>query len=335
MKKSGQLSFSDAEHALKKKQTRRERFLNHLDQLLPWHELFALIEPHYPKSGARGQQPIGLAVMLRIHVSQIVYNYSDPGMEDALYEVASLRHFSGIGLDEVPDETTILKFRHLLEKHQLAAALFEKINKTLSARGLFLKTGTIVDASLIAAPTSTKNKENARDPDMHSSKKGEMWHFGGKVHIGVDSESGLTHSLEFTSGNVADITEVIHLLHGEETCLQGDAGYLGVDKRTEIQATKLKEFAIAKRPGKLKKIKNTPGITTSLFVDLLVAVEHELASRRAKVEHVFRDLKVRFGYAKVRYRGLMKNMSRFKLLAGIANVLRAFDYEVRKGIVTP
>jgi len=321
--------------SLKKKQTRRERFLNHLDQLLPWNELLELTHPHYQKMNGKGRQSISLAVMLKIHIAQIVYNHSDLGMGDALYEVDSLRHFAGIGLNEVPDETTILRFRHLLEKHELAAALFVKINETLSARGFFLKTGTIVDASLIAAPTPTKNKLSARDPDMHSSKKGNMWHFGGKVHIGVDSETGLTHSIVFTSGNVSDINEVVHLLQGEETCLQGDAGYLCIDKREEIQATQLKQFAIAKRPGQLKKIKNTSGITARPLIDLLLDVEHELASRRAKVEHVFRDLKIRFGYAKVRYRGLIKNASRFKLLAAISNVLRANSYECRKGLIAP
>lgn len=328
MKKTGQMSFSDAEMSLKKKQTRREQFLSQLDTLVPWSDLLALIAPHYATSGRRGRQPIGLEVMLRIHLVQLAYNYSDPAMEDALIEITSIRQFCRIGVDEVPDETTILNFRHLLEHHGLARPLFDAINARLAQRGLFLKTGTIVDASLIAAPSSTKNTEGKRDEAMHQSKKGNQYYFGAKLHVGVDSETGLVHSLDLTAGNVADITHAHYLLRDEDEAVMGDAGYTGLQKRPEM-ADKDMTCLIALRPGKLAKLTALGGSEA----DLLKAVSHELASRRAKVEHVFRDIKIRFGYAKVRYRGLAKNLSRITLLAGMANLFRARSYERHHGMI--
>lgn len=322
------MSFSDAEMSLKKKQTRREQFLSQLDTLVPWSDLLALIVPHYATSGRRGRQPIGLEVMLRIHLVQLAYNYSDPAMEDALIEVTSIRQFCRLGIDEVPDETTILNFRHLLEHHGLARPLFDAINARLAQRGLFLKTGTIVDASLIAAPSSTKNAEGKRDEAMHQSKKGNQYYFGAKLHVGVDSETGLVHSLDLTAGNVADITHAHHLLRDEDEAVMGDAGYTGLQKRPEM-ADKDMTCLIALRPGKLAKLTALGGPEA----DLLKAVSHELASRRAKVEHVFRDIKIRFGYAKIRYRGLAKNLSRITLLAGMANLFRARSYERRHGMI--
>lgn len=327
MRKNGQMSFTDAELTLKKKQTRRERFLAQLDELIPWADLLAVIEPHYPRSGSRGRQPIGLEVMLRIHLVQLAYNYSDPAMEDALVEIPLLRQFCRLGMDEIPDETTILNFRHLLEARHLAGPVFERINANLSARGLFLKQGTIVDASLIAAPSSTKNADGKRDKAMHQSKKGNQYYFGAKLHVGVDSETGLVHSLDLTAGNVADITHAHHLLRDEDEAVMGDAGYTGLEKRPEM-ADKDMTCLIALRPGKLAKLAALGGPEA----DLLKAVSHELASRRAKVEHVFRDIKIRFGYAKVRYRGLAKNLSRITLLAGMANLFRARSYERRHGM---
>lgn len=328
MKKTGQMSFSDAEMSLKKKQTRREQFLSQLDTLVPWSDLLALIAPHYATSGRSGRQPIGLEVMLRIHLVQLAYNYSDPAMEDALIEITSIRQFCRIGIDEVPDETTILNFRHLLEHHGLARPLFDAINVRLAQRGLFLKTGTIVDASLIAAPSSTKNTEGKRDEAMHQSKKGNQYYFGAKLHVGVDSETGLVHSLDLTAGNVADITHAHHLLRDEDEAVMGDAGYTGLQKRPEM-ADKDMTCLIALRPSKLAKLTALGGPEA----DLLKAVSHELASRRAKVEHVFRDIKIRFGYAKVRYRGLAKNLSRITLLAGMANLFRARSYERHHGMI--
>jgi len=313
-----QLSFADAEYQTKRRVTRRERFLTQLDALLPWAEMQEVVAPHYAQSGKPGRQPIGLPIMLRVHVSQIVYNYSDPGMEDALYEVEALRRFCGINLNQVPDESSILLFRHLLEEHGLAAQMLERINHALAGEGLLLKTGTIVDASIISAPSSTKNATGERDPEMHQTKKGEQWYHGAKLHVGVDADSGLVHSVSVTAANVADIAEVGNLLHGSEEFVQGDAGYQGVEKREELHDSHVKTWVISIRPGTLRKL--TQGLSDE--AKQLKAVAKTLASHRAKVEHVFRDIKIRFGYAKVRYRGLAKNASRMTFLAAIANVLR-------------
>jgi transposase, IS5 family len=249
-----QLSFADAEYANKGKITRREKFLDQLNVLLPWAAMMAMIEPHYSSGQGRGRKPFPLSAMLHVHVAQIVYNYSDPGMEDALYEIESLRRFCGIRLEAVPDESTILQFRHLLEAHSLTGQIFNAINQTLADRGLFLKAGTIIDTSLIAAPTSTKNQSQARDPEMHSSKKGNQWFFGSKFHIGVDHETGLVHALKVTSGHVRDIAEAASLLHGEEQFVHGDAGYQGLDKRPEMPTENAPTCVIAMHPGKLAKL---------------------------------------------------------------------------------
>jgi IS5 family transposase len=325
-----QISFADAEYANKGKLTRREKFLTQLNELLPWPAMMAVIEPHYAQGKGRGRKAFPLDSMLHLHVSQIVYNYSDPGMEDALYEIESLRRFCAIRLESVPDESTILQFRHLLEQHKLTEQIFTAINQALGERGLFLKAGTIVDASLIAAPTSTKNKSQSRDPEMHSSKKGNQWFFGSKFHIGVDHETGLVHTLKVTSGHVADITEATSLLHGEEQFIQGDAGYQGLDKRPEFPTENAPVCVIALRPGKLAKL--TKGDCE--HAQLLRKVASELARRRAKVEHVFRDIKIRFGYAKNRYRGLTKNTARLTFLTAIANVIRGDAYERRRLIAS-
>lgn len=325
-----QISFADAEYASKGKVTRREKFLEQLNTLMPWGVMKSVIEPHYSKGDGRGRKPFPLDLMLRLHVAQIVYNYSDPGMEDALYEIESLRRFCGIRLDTVPDESTILQFRHLLEKHGLSEKIFLAINQALGERGLFLKAGTIVDASLIAAPTSTKNQSHSRDPEMHSSKKGNQWYFGSKFHIGVDQETGLVHTLKVTSGNVSDITEAASLLHGEELFVQGDAGYLGLEKRPEMQMESPPACVAALRPGVIAKL--TQGDCE--YAQIIREASKELASRRAKVEHVFWDIKIRFGYAKNRYRGLAKNGSRLNFLAAISNVIRGDRYLQRSLIAS-
>ena len=222
---------SFAELDLKKRRTRRELFLEKMDKLVPWERLERR-EPFYAK--ARGRRPYPLWVMLRVHCVQLFYNLSDPGMEDLLYEVESVRRFVGLRLTEaLPDETTILNFRHLLEKHGLGEGLFEEINAHLASRGHRLRTGTIVDASIIDAPSSTKNRRRARDPEMHQTKKGKQWYFGMKAHIGVDAGSGLAHSLTTTAANASDVTQAGALLHGAETTAWGDAGYQGVEKRPE------------------------------------------------------------------------------------------------------
>jgi IS5 family transposase len=232
-----QLGFSDYEQSTAKKRTKKEKFLAEMDQVVPWQPLLDLIEPIYPKVSSKGGRPsYPLATMLRIHLMQQWYSLSDPAMEDALIEVPTMRHFAGIDLisDRIPDETTILSFRHLLEKSNLGKEIFDVVKAHLKQRGMAMKQDTIIDATLISAPSSTKNKTGERDPEMHQTKKGKQWHFGMKVHIGVDKDSGLIHSVETTSANVHDITRAAQLLHGEEEVDYGDADYQGIEKRAEM-----------------------------------------------------------------------------------------------------
>ena len=248
-----QPTFADLDYESKKRKTRREKFLERMDGLLPWEELEERIRPFYPNAG-RGRRPYELSAMLRIHCVQLFYNLSDPGMEDMLYEVESVRRFVGLRLPgPLPDETTILNFRHLLEEHALGSGLFEEINRYLESKGLRLQEGTIVDASIIAAPSSTKNRAKERDPEMHQTKKGNEWHFGMKVHIGVDSQTGVVHSMTTTSANVHDLTELPRLLHGGESQVWGDAGYQGVDKRPGNRGLDV-EWQVAMRPGQRRKL---------------------------------------------------------------------------------
>ena len=311
-----QPTFADLEYDGKKRKTRREKFLERMEGLIPWEELEVRIRPFYPKAG-RGRRPYELSTMLRIHCVQLFYNLSDPGMEDMLYEVESVRRFAGLKLSgPLPDETTILNFRHLLEKHELGAGLFEEISRHLESQGLRLQEGTIVDASIIAAPSSTKNRSKERDPEMHQTKKGNEWHFGMKVHIGMDSQTGVVHSVSTTPANVHDVTETARLLHGGETQVWGDAGYQGVDKRPENRDLEV-EWHVAMRPSKRRTLE--PGSDEAVL-------EKRKASVRAKVEHPFLYIKRHFGYAKVRYRGLAKNTQRLALLLGFANLMRAEQY---------
>ena len=308
-----QSTFADLEYEGKKRKTRRERFLERMEGLIPWEELEERIRPFYPKAG-RGRRPYELSTMLRIHCVQLFYNLSDPGMEDMLYEVESVRRFAGLKLSgPLPDETTILNFRHLLEKHELGAVLFEEIGCHLESQGLRLQAGTIVDASIIAAPSSTKNRSKERDPEMHQTKKGNEWHFGMKVHIGVDSQTGVVHSVSTTPANVHDVTETPRLLHGGETQVWCDAGYQGVHKRPENRDLEV-EWQVSMRPGKRRKLE--PGSDEAV-------AEKRKASVRAKVEHPFLYIKRHFGYGKVRYRGLAKNTQRLMTLLGFANLMRA------------
>ena len=252
--------------------------------------------------------------MLRIHCVQLFYNLSGPGMEDLLYESDPVRRFVGLKLSgPLPDETTILNFRHLLEKHSLGRGLLEEINAHLESQGLRLREGTIVDASIIEAPSSTKNRAGERDPEMRQTKKGNQWHFGMKAHIGVDSETGIVHSMSATPANVHDVTEAHQLLHGGETVVWGDAGYQGVEKREENLGLEV-EWRVAMRPGRRRKL--APGSGEAL-------AEKVKAQVRAKVEHPFLRLKRLFGYAKVRYRDLAKNAERLALLLGLGNLLTA------------
>ena len=252
--------------------------------------------------------------MLRVHCVQLFYHLSDPGMEDLLYESDPVRRFVGMRLSgPLPDETTILNFRHLLERHSLGQGLLEEINAHLESQGLRLREGTIVDASIIEAPSSTKNRAKERDPEMHQTKKGNQWHFGMKAHIGVDSETGIVHSMSATAANVHDVTQAHHLLHGSETVVWGDAGYQGVHKREENLGLGV-EWRVAMRPGKRRNLES--GSVEELL-------EREKASVRARVEHPFLRVKCLFGYGKVRYRGLAKNAGRLALLFGLANLLTA------------
>ena len=297
----------------RKHKTRREKFFEQLETLVRWERLEALIRPYYPKAG-RGRRPYPLSAMLRIHVVQVCYDLSDPAMEDLLYDTPVARRF--VGLDPqgpIPDETTILNFRHLLERHELGQALLGEINAYLSEQGVKLKEGTIVDATIINAPPSTKNKAKQRDPEMHQVKKGNQYYFGMKLHIGVDSETGLAHSLAATAANAHDITQTHKLLHGKERVVWGDAGYTGIEKREEVRGLVV-EWRIAMKAGKRRKL--DPGGEEE-------AAEKAKASVRAKVEHPFLDVKRNFGYAKVRYRGLAKNLERLALMLGIFNLRRA------------
>ena len=310
-----QPTFADLEYEGKRRKTRRELFLERMDGLIPWQNLEERIRPFYPKAG-KGRRPYPLAVMLRVHCVQLFYNLSDPGMEDLLYEAESVRRFVGLSLSEaLPDESTILHFRHLLEKHGLGQGLLEEINAHLESQGLRLREGTIVDASIIEAPSSTKNRAGERDPEMRQTKKGNQWHFGMgmKAHIGVDADTGIVHSMSTTGANVHDVTETHKLLHGGETVVWGDAGYQGVHKREENLGLVV-DWRVAMRPGHRRQL--DPGSEEA-------RAEKAKASVRAKVEHPFLRVKRLFGCSKVRYRGLAKNAQRLALLFGLGNLLTA------------
>ncbi len=289
--------------------TRKAEFLARMERLMPWAEFCALIEPHYPKAG-NGRPPVGLERMLRMYCVANWVNLSDEACEDALYDVPVFREFCRIdlGRERVPDATTLLNFRHLLEAHDLGAALFAKVGELLLASGMRLSGGTIVDATLIAAPPSIKNKEKSRDPEMHQTKKGNQWHFGMKLHIGADSQTGLVHSASVTAANVHDRHQVPHLLHGRETRLYGDSAYRGKEQRERLRelAPRAQDFT------NKRAYKNQP------LSEADKATNRRKSSVRSKVEHPFLTLKRLWGFAKVRYRGLAKNANRaFALLAMI------------------
>ncbi len=307
-------SFSQAEYAGKKKQTRRDRFLAEMEQVVPWVRLVERLRPIYPK-GERGRPPIGLERMLRIHFLQQWYGLADEAMEDALYDSQALRGFAGIDLTvaAVPDATTIMNFRHWLERHELSQALFAEVLAMLEERGLLMRQGTIVDATIIAAPPSTKNKRKARDPEMHQTKKGNQWHFGMKAHIGVDVASGVVHTVKGTAANEADINQMAAVLHGAEEDVFADAGYTGADKRPEHEDRDVCWNMAIKR----SIIKALPkGLR-----DLAEPVERALAQVRAWVEHPFHIVKNLFCYKKLRYRGLKKNTAQLHTLFALANLV--------------
>ena len=313
---------------LSTKRTRKREFLAQMERVVPWAELEALIEPHAPKSKT-GRPPFALQTMLRIHFMQQWFTLSDPAMEEALHDMPLFREFAQLTWDQrLPDESTILRFRHLLERHKLAEQMLALVNQVLQGKGLMLKAGTVVDATLIAAPSSTKNSSGERDPEMRQSKKGNQWFFGMKAHIGVDAESGLVHTVQGTSGNVNDVTQANSLLHGEEKVAFADAGYQGAHKRPD--AKEGVTWHVAMRPGKRRALDKAHPVDS-----LIDEIERLKASVRAKVEHPFRVIKRQFGHVKVRYRGLAKNTAQLKTLFALTNLwmarkkLLALDGQVR------
>ncbi len=291
-------------------------FLEEMERVVPWAALVELITPYAPE-GKRGRPPFGVEVMLRIHFMQQWFTLSDPAMEEALHDVPLFREFAGLAEDrQPPDETTILRFRRLLEAHRLGPQILAEVNALLAAQGLMLRSGTVVDATLIAAPSSTKNQDKLRDPEMHSSQKGKQWYFGMKAHIGVDAESGLVHTVRGTTGSVNDVVQANALLHGEEAEAWGDAGYQGADKRPDASGDV--RWNIAMRPGKRKNLDKS-----RLVGQLSDELERVKARIRAKVEHPFRVLKRQWGHVKVRYRGLVKNTAQLHTLFALANLWMA------------
>lgn len=303
-----QQTFASVAWTQKGKVTRRERFLAEMDAVIPWTELLVLIEPHYPKPG-NGRQPLGLEKMLRIYFAQQWFNLSDPQAEDALYDSESMRRFVRVelGEDVVPDETTILRFRHLLERHGLTEKIFDRVNELLSAKRLLLKAGTIVDATIIAAPSSTKNASKTRDPEMKQTRKGKQWYFGMKLHIGADTQ-GRVHSVLATNAASADITQLAHLLHGEETTLYGDQAYWKEADRQDFEASGVRYRVNRRPPGKQP------------LSERWRRINRARSRIRARGEHPFHIVKRLWGFAKVRYRGLAKNLARAQTMFALANL---------------
>lgn len=297
---------------LSTKKTRKREFLEEMERVVPWAVLVQIVEPHYPKAKT-GRPPFRIETMLRIHYLQQWFGLSDPAMEEALHDVPLYREFARLdgATARLPDETTILRFRHLLERHDLAVDMLRVVNDLLQHKGLLLRTGTAVDATLIAAPSSTKNIEGERDPEMKQTKKGNQWYFGMKAHIGVDAESGLTHTVTTTAANKADVTEVGKLLHGKEKTVHADAGYTGAEKHAPKRGRK---WHIAAKRGSIK------AMPEGELKDAAKEVEYLKAAVRAKVEHPFRVIKRQFGYQKVRYRGLAKNTVQIMTLFALSNL---------------
>ena len=302
-----QTTFESLAWTNKGKLTRREQFLAEMDAVIPWAKLLQLIEPFYPKAG-NGTQPIPMERMLRIYFMQQWFNLSDPAMEDSLYDSTSMRRFAGIELadDGVPDESTILRFRHLLERHKLTEAIFARVRTLLGQKRLLLKSGTIVDATIIEAPTSTKNAEGERDPEMHQTQKGKGWHFGMKAHVGTDKR-GIVHSLVTTAANVHDQKPMHQLLHGQERVVYGDQMYWNQEHRKSARASGVR-YCINRR-------KSHAGLS-----DYERCINRTRSKHRARGEHAFRVIKQLWGFTKVRYRGLAKNTARLFTCFALANL---------------
>lgn len=302
----------------RKRATKREQFLTLMDQIVPWEQWIALIRPFYPSSGRRGRQPIELERMLRMMLLQDWFNLSDEGLEDAIYDSIAMQDFMRINfLDEqVPDATTLLHFRHLLEKHNLMKGMFDELQRILEKAGLIMHGGTILDATIINAPSSTKNQEKKRDPEMHQTKKGNEWRFGMKAHTGVDAGTGLVHSVECTAANVHDIVPAVKNIREDDEVVYGDSGYLGLQNRDEIKTDKHLssiDYRVNRRPSSCQKV-------SSNSFDWDRYIEHRKSSVRCKVEHPYRIIKIIFGFRKTVYRGIYKNSCRLFMLFASANL---------------
>ena len=305
-------TFASLAYDSKKKKTRREKFLQEMDKVIPWKDLIQVIEKYYPKAG-NGRQPMPLEMMLRIYFMQQWYALSDPAMEDALYDIESMRRFAGIDIatDVVPDETTILHFRHLLERHELTKKIFEKTQRYLKERGLLLREGTIVDATIINAPSSTKNHDNTRDKEMKQTKKGNQWYFGMKAHVGTDSKTGLAHSIVVTDAGVHDSQVMDELLHGEEQAVYGDRAYTSDKKRKEYEERGIK-WCVSRKACRHYQLSPED-----------LEYNHKQSQVRAKGEHAFLVVKHLWHYTKVRYKGLYKNAMQVFSLFALANLYLA------------
>jgi IS5 family transposase len=303
-----QKTFTDIEYESRKRKTKREEFLHMMNKIIPWDEWVSIIKPYYP-DGKRGRPTRGIETMLRMYFLQIWFNLSDEMTEESIYDSHAMKKFMGVNFvtEQAPDATTLLKFRYLLEEHNLCEHLFNDLNERLEANGCVMRGGSIVDATIIKAPSSTKNASGKRDPEMHQTKKGNEWHFGMKAHIGVDAGTGYVHTVTVTAANAHDITEASKLLREDDKVLYGDSGYLGIEKREEIKndAKKSKiEYRINRRPGTLHR--KAMNIATQWDRH----IENRKSSVRSKVEHVFRIVKRQFGFSQVVYRGLSKNLNR-------------------------
>ena len=311
-----QLSFGDADFAGKGKTTRKERFLAEMEEIVPWSNLLRVIAPVYP-DGGNGRRPYPLATMLRIHLMQNWFSLSDPAMEDALHDMPALRTFAGLSsVSAIPDETTILNFRHLIEEYELAPEIFACVNRHLTRKGLMVKEGTMVDATIIAAPSSTKNEKGERDPEMHQTKKGNQYYFGMKAHIGVTiGEMPLVHTVVTTPANESDVAQIADLLHGKEKVVHGDAGYTGA--QAYVARAKRIEWKIARRRSQIEKMKHARERARAM------RAETRKAQVRAFVEHPFRIVKRVFGHVKTRFRGLAKNTDHLVTLFALSNLYLA------------
>lgn len=309
---SKQLSFTDLEYANRKKVTKREKFLRSMDRIIPWAYWVEAIKPYY-YTNIKGRKAKNIETMLRMYLLQNWFNLSDVGVEDAIYDSYAMRSFLKIDFmeEQVPDATTLLHFRHIIEKHHIGQQLFEDVKTRLEESGLIMHGGSIMDATIIEAPSSTKNKEGKRDPDMHQTKKGNNWHFGMKAHTGVDAGSGYVHTVTATAANVSDITEAHKLIREDDEVVYGDSGYTGIENRDEIKNDEhlsKAEYRINKRPKSVKTYSDAQ-------------IENRKSSVRCKVEHPFQLIKQFFGYRKTKYRGLAKNLNKLYILFGCANIV--------------